>query len=439
MARDRRMQEDQVYAMQDYVNQYQDLVCRYRSENASLRRQLGQGYYNDSHDGEPEPMPATRSRRPARNGPQFESPRTPGGRPQPQQEDPPIEVPEVPPLQTTTWDDVSRDTVTPTNEASVESESQPQVLAASYDKPVREPDQEESSRDEVKGDERVGDPAAADLTTPEVLTAPGGASSTTNVMLSGEVVPNETGGGPRLMIEIAPFNESGRVETFDGEVSVVLLATGSDGQRRGLGRWDFGADYVRSVIDSAASEPTMRFHIELPAETTVGESTQLWVRLKPRDGNKLLAHANVNLTQPGVFSSKANKNWPSEESVVAATYEEPAMPSAPSTNVATTMTESDWSIAAPGQPANLPEGLDTAAKGWRASSEPIPSVMANVAEESPKGRFKKLREEIKASQKAEASQQIAEKSPVERPGWAPERSGKSASRVATRPNWSAKR
>ena len=77
IARDRRMQEDQIYAMQDYVQQYQQLVCRYRSENASLRRQLSQGHADDSYDDQPQPMPATRSRRPARNSPQFESPRTP--------------------------------------------------------------------------------------------------------------------------------------------------------------------------------------------------------------------------------------------------------------------------------------------------------------------------------------------------------------------------
>src|ERR1044072_4982447 len=39
VARDRRLQEDQLYAMQDYISQYQQLVCRIRSENASLRRQ----------------------------------------------------------------------------------------------------------------------------------------------------------------------------------------------------------------------------------------------------------------------------------------------------------------------------------------------------------------------------------------------------------------
>ena len=44
------MQEDQIYAMQDYMQQYQQLVCQYRSENASLRRQLAEGHADDSYD-----------------------------------------------------------------------------------------------------------------------------------------------------------------------------------------------------------------------------------------------------------------------------------------------------------------------------------------------------------------------------------------------------
>src|SRR5215211_3933533 len=65
IARDRRMQEDQMWAMQDYIQQYQQLVCRFRSENASLRRQL-----NDDRSGatgEPLPVPRTPVSPPATN------------------------------------------------------------------------------------------------------------------------------------------------------------------------------------------------------------------------------------------------------------------------------------------------------------------------------------------------------------------------------------
>lgn len=38
VARELRMQEDELYAMEDYVAQYQQLVCKYRNENAGRYR-----------------------------------------------------------------------------------------------------------------------------------------------------------------------------------------------------------------------------------------------------------------------------------------------------------------------------------------------------------------------------------------------------------------
>jgi len=38
VARELRMQEDKIYAMEDYINEYQQLLCKYRSENAALKR-----------------------------------------------------------------------------------------------------------------------------------------------------------------------------------------------------------------------------------------------------------------------------------------------------------------------------------------------------------------------------------------------------------------
>ena len=285
----------------------------------------------------------------------------------------------------------------------------------------------------------MADDGTGDETTPVVVAAPAVVRSASDMMLSGEVVANEAGGGPRLAIDVAPFDKSGRVEPFDGTCRLLLLAPGSDGERRILGRWDFGPDYVRSVdrFDSQRADDAVPHRVA--AGRPVGEATQLWVRLNPSDGTKLVTHANVNLTQPGVFSSKADKDLAVGRNGCGRELRRAGCTARPSTDVATLMTEGDWAVAVPGEPANLPAGFDTPAKGWRASSEPIPPVMANVEEESPRKRLNKLREEIKASQQAEASQQIAEEPPAERPGWAPERPGKSANRVATRPSWSAKR
>jgi hypothetical protein len=40
IARELRMQEDKIYAQQDYLDQYQQLICKYRAENIALKRML---------------------------------------------------------------------------------------------------------------------------------------------------------------------------------------------------------------------------------------------------------------------------------------------------------------------------------------------------------------------------------------------------------------
>ena len=38
-----RLQEDKIYALQDYLSEYQQLVCQYRSENEALKEQMQDG------------------------------------------------------------------------------------------------------------------------------------------------------------------------------------------------------------------------------------------------------------------------------------------------------------------------------------------------------------------------------------------------------------
>ena len=65
VARELRMQEDQLYALEDYLEEYQRLVCKYRSENASLKRQLAENGISQVEDAtrsndrtRPKPAPA---------------------------------------------------------------------------------------------------------------------------------------------------------------------------------------------------------------------------------------------------------------------------------------------------------------------------------------------------------------------------------------------
>jgi hypothetical protein len=412
IARDRRMQEDQIYALQDYVNQYQRLLCKYRSENASLRRQLSESYPAETTSTEQQPALHSRLIPAPKDSPQFQAPATPGVK---QQQAPPpaalpaVETPDVPPLKTSTgaMPPASADYANaPRNNAS----NTPLVLPASYEEPVHTDKRSEG------GDN--ADTSRLPL-------------NSTPLSLTGEVVANGNG-GPRLKIEVASADQS---KPFVGTASLMLLAVNEAGEQHSLGRWDYSANDVRAAFDMTAQVPLMRYFIELPSGVPLNESTQLWVRLVPQSGEKLLAHASVNLSSPGSFSSEPLPSHSPHADVVAASYTEDQ--SAPTADAPAEMSGTRWAIALPGKPANLsPKARDeSGAGGWRASSEPTPATPI-AADDRP---LPKLHPAIRDEKPTENTAKESLETPTKRTGWSPERSGNTPQNLATKPSWSATR
>ncbi|MCC7475397.1 MAG: hypothetical protein IT425_08380 [Pirellulales bacterium] len=470
IARERRRQEDQIYALQDYIDQYQRLVCAYRTENAALRRQLvamprdSRGQDEESsrlHRGSKEEFPA----------PQFQQPQVPTPekvKPADTPASPPkaIETPEIPPLKTMSWEepDATADAEAvldsmpdslpqERNEAGraiqqatfavepVESVSN-QFSEGAAPGPLQEPAQH-SSQDLAEDTAQV----------PTEVVAPTATTGQTELMISGEVIENGAG-GPRLVVDVVPYLPSGKVETFEGVASLMILATGEDGIERSLARWDFSARQVRAAIDPQSNEPTMRFLLELPTDAPVTNDTELWVRLVPASGSKLLSHADVVLSQAGSFASATERMWPAEESVVAASYEEGYQPeleaeangpesqslsgiaeSLPLPVGPISMEESQWATALPGKPvlvASATKG-DFDQSGWRVSTQPMPpgpapnaAVTATLSgKESP--RVRKLQKLAKPDNQAAPA------------GWSAEREGIGRPHTATLPRWAATR
>jgi hypothetical protein len=341
ITRELRMQEDQLYAMEDYISQYQQLVCKYRSENAALRRQMADGSYEGDVDELPRPGSSVRPGA-ERSGPTFRAPQTPE-RNEPASDDIEIQVPDIPPLEgsTSTQRD-SRITTTTYNERAGEAAS---------------------AAGETAAGEKPNHPSTTHSEPPNP------------VSLRGEVIANDAGGGPRLMVDVERLNPSGQGTAFVGTLSLLLLERSQGNIPQNLARWDFSAEDVQSASEPAAGEHAMRFYLELPADTPVSNASEIWVRLLPREGKKLLAHAGIDLRQPGEFASQrvAPSITTQTTPAVASSWNTDDSSSVPSTALSNDG-KGEWTIARAGQIADL--SIETDAGKWRASSEPMPVVQS---------------------------------------------------------------
>jgi hypothetical protein len=211
------------------------------------------------------------------------------------------------------------------------------------------------------------------------------------IWLSGEVVLNESG-GPRLLVDVAALAESGQPMPFAGEVSLMVLAPTPSGPPRNLARWDFTPSEAASAAGGQGGHPnTMRFYLELPTGTIAKGPVELWARLINEHG-KLLSNAGLDLQRASSFAS--TPFTPPREVAVEAPVVMPTVPVVTQVveqvqyervdlSTAQANATDGWTIAKPGEPVQQAAASTKPAGAWRASSEPIPIIVAESAAARP--------------------------------------------------------
>jgi hypothetical protein len=422
IARELRMHEDQIYAMEDYLTQYQQLVCKYRSENAALRKQLADDYYDEGRLPAPRDVPgATGGQTTPPGGTSIEIRETPGREgQQPPSREIEIDLPEVPPLEGSTSD---------------ESGSQEIIRAVHLEPETTDYGEAASAAGQPPHNRSAKSPGMARVQ--QIID-----QSKTPLRLHGEVVASDPVGGPRLIVNVECTDDLASAGTFEGEASLMLLAPNKPRSQQSLARWDFSAADVETSREDADDERTMRFYLELPADTPIDESTELWVRLVPRQGDKLLAHTNVDFGMPGRFGLSAGAaGWLGQRPSMS----QKSWGDAPDTpaHATASILESDWSIARPGEPANLPSAEEILTGGWRTSSEPISVAAQTNALAKPERPV--VRQAVYTADRSESKPAPTYKAPT----WSPDRSPEFAiesdsedsrdTAISNHPAWSATR
>ena len=449
VARELRMQEDQLYAMEDYLTQYQQLLRKCRAENASLKCELDER-------SEELPEPAARNRR--RNGvrepsrlttPPVVPPVLPEADETPATSPENIQLPEVPPLEETT----DSNSTLPDAESLHED---PHAVAEL-------PSIESADVQNVAAIETEADVAAASSRRNLEQDAPATMDLATRISLDGEVVEN-AGGGSRLLVDVAPLTSDGEPASYFGGLSLMVLAPGNSGQPQSLARWDFSAEDAQAAIAETDHGRAMRFYLELPVDAAIDEPVQLWARLLPETGEKLLAHADIDFQQPGPFSSVVDPAAPRESAdqqeqkmaieqsgqdepdeismqVVEHDRDEPRRP------IQVDVTDGSWSVARPDEPQGFAPHENEPTGSWRTASEPLPTIAAPSRGKEFSRQPSRVRAATRSVERA-AYTEIANALPPRRfemPTWSPERAGipaasdKRGPRTATLPAWSPDR
>lgn len=355
VARELRMQEDQIYAMEDYLGQYQRLLRQCRAENAALRQQVQTGRGADESVG-----------------PAFPE-RDMGGGDVTEPVAPPVEIPELRlPGTEESPPDSERSALKPSNPAASSG-------GAAFAADVLWPfvDENSSVEDAPLADDA---PIANDLPPAKKL-PPADSPHPKRVWLHGEVMSNEAG-GPRLSVVVEPLSDVGRPAPFAGPLSLMVLTAGETGPPRSIARWDFSPSQARSAAAESDGN-AMQFRLELPADTPVDGPFELWVRLLNGDGEKLLAHAPLDLQQLGEFSSTpfeaASQRRPTEQRAVRV-VDQGVRERRAQVHTMGTAADSGWTVAQPGRPAGPSRDASSRGGTWRATTEPLPIAVAKSIE-----------------------------------------------------------
>ncbi len=295
--RELRLQEDEIYRLEDYIEEYQGIIAGYRCEIDDLKRELAAA-----------PSKRTTSSTTTRSDSVQLSPR----------EDDETSLLTTP--EPTDFDSPDAEPLPPGDEAPVFQPGGASDVAPPGESLDEAPPFEGASRSRDRVSQVAEAPREPALLQPISATLP-------TKRLNSEVPPNpypnavarkapavepepEVVGDPTIQVAaeatgdasptisvVVESQEADALRRFDGAVSVMLTDPADAGLSKRVARWDFTPAEVREAIGSDTSN--LRLMIALPAATPTDRPLRLWVRMVDRSGQRKLQATSVRfLAEP---------------------------------------------------------------------------------------------------------------------------------------------
>lgn len=352
-ARELRLQEDEIYRLEDCIEEYQAIVCSLRKENELLKSSSStpaltpaetKKVIDDAEEEDSSSLlddsgwsPDRPRKRPTLPDPEPEEDDVPDVElpsiglgeaadepPAPVREasPPPVELPSS--TREETLDDAAQslseelesiepppvdsipdapDVEVPSGDAESEA---PPFQGSLLPAPVRE----EAT---VELFEELPAPALLDsaihlepvLTANEVIEPVGSLAPVEVVSLPAASVSLEYHEGPkeptgeRTIVALArPQGPLGQPASFTGTLSLMLRDPARGGRAAKLARWDYSAEEVAEAWRTPQNDPHLDLALILPEQLPMNRPLELWIRLVDGDGVKTLGQCAIQFEQP---------------------------------------------------------------------------------------------------------------------------------------------
>ena len=243
------------------------------------------------------------------------------------------------------------------------------------------------------------------------------------IVVRGQIFQDAGVTGPRILADVEPGLSSGQPAAFRGPMSLMVLDPNREGHVVSVARWDFGADDLDNAAVQTSQGPALEFPLQLPPEAPTDRPVELWVRLLRADGQKLLAHATIDLSRSGQFCSAMPAALPTVAHAVQIVDSSPTSAGTPSAAIRKT----DWQVARPDGPLSDITNQNEMKSEWRPATQPVPDVPKAIERIASPLPVISPPSPPKPSYRTEP----AEKRPQPKaPDWSPERTEHAASAAA---------
>ncbi len=437
--RELRLQEDEIYRLEDCIKEYQGLIRGYRVEIDQLKSG-GSGSPTPAGSRAPledrfEPTPSqggvlddSDAPRPLR---QLLEPPQPRSTPAPLIDVPPIDLGEpfdrpvappsmdVPP-QTAPLKTAPPAGVPPIDVPALPNEPPPVAPGDRYDPSEALPLPRDSQPLDILPleSEPLGvAPGRDDQASPDAWLE---ALPIGDALVDGYAGPTIESGEATLVTLITTTAASGAPTLFRGEVSLMLIDPDEDPEAqypegRKLARWDFTSGEVADSWRDDMPMPVLDLAVVLPREAPLDRKLELWVRLVDDQGEKVLRKTDLTLGRlASIETAKLAMAEPVTESPAPApeqlSEQAPEQISEPVSEPVELVT-TDWRAST--RPVPVVAGVPAADSGWRRSDAPAPG---------PRQMIQVVTHEEPAPARIQPQRQPRKAKPSRAPGeWSPER------------------